>query len=217
MSSRHAQCSTITPSATRQTCTNFHAVGTARDGGVGQQRHRGSPMGPVQGEVLRGEIAVTDEVVLLDRDGPEVVVDHRQDQLEALAPLRTGGMIHHVLGHEIVEHRVVTGLLPPEHLLDDILRTPFAHPAISFIAPASSTCVARNHAVRTAASRRQDVRRSAPGVSPRSGAVGRRSCGGCPGGSTAHAGDVPPRVLAHELARAGAAAPDRGGPPASRA
>ena len=75
MSSRHAQCSTIMPSATRQMWMNVHAAARPDDGGVGEQRHRGRPVGAVQREVLGDEVAVADEVVLLDGDRSEIVVD----------------------------------------------------------------------------------------------------------------------------------------------
>jgi hypothetical protein len=83
----------------------------------------------VQREVLRDEIAFTDEVVLLDGDWPEVVVDGLQDAFQALAALGTGGVVHHVRRDEIVERGVVTRLLPSEHLLNDFLRTSLAHDA----------------------------------------------------------------------------------------
>jgi hypothetical protein len=84
----------------------------------------------VQRDVLRDEIALTDEVVLLDGDRPEVVVDGAQDALQALAALGTGGMVHHVRGDELVERAVVTSLLSSEHLIDDFLRIALAHDPI---------------------------------------------------------------------------------------
>jgi len=44
----------------------------ARHRSAGEQWHRGGSVGPVQREVLRHEIAIADEVVLLDDDGSEV-------------------------------------------------------------------------------------------------------------------------------------------------
>ena len=61
-------------------------------------------MRAVQRDVLRDEIAVGDEVVLLGGDGTEVVVDRRQDVAQARAALRACGVVHHVLGDEVVEH-----------------------------------------------------------------------------------------------------------------
>src|SRR5206468_3988548 len=98
-------------------------------GRAGEQWHRGGPVGSVQREVLRDEVAVTDEVVLLDGDWPEVVVDGAQDALQPLAALGTGGVVHHVRRDEVVERGVVTRLLPPEHLLNDFLRTSLTHDA----------------------------------------------------------------------------------------
>ena len=54
----------------------------------------------------------------------------REDELQPVATLGSGRVVHHVRGDEIVQGGVVAGLLPPEHLLDDVLRTPLAHPHI---------------------------------------------------------------------------------------
>jgi hypothetical protein len=67
---------------------------------------------PVQGEVLRDEVAFAEEMVLLDSDGPEVNVDGSQDLPQAIAALGTGGVVHHVRGDEIIQRAVVTRLLP---------------------------------------------------------------------------------------------------------
>ena len=53
----------------------------------------------------------------------------RRMRFRPVAALRTGGVVHHVRGDEIVERGVVTRLLPSEHLLDDLLRTALAHEA----------------------------------------------------------------------------------------
>ena len=102
---------------------------TTRNGRVGEQRHRGGPVGPVQREVLRYEVTFTDEVVLLDGDRPKVVVDGAQDALEAVAALGTSRVVHHIGRYEIIERRVVTRLLTTDHLLDDLLRTALTHDA----------------------------------------------------------------------------------------
>jgi hypothetical protein len=65
-------------------------------------------MGAVEREVLRDEVSLPDEVVLIDSYGPEVMIDDGQDALQAFAPLGTGGVIDHVHGNEIVERTVVT-------------------------------------------------------------------------------------------------------------
>ena len=84
-------------------------------------------MRPVQGEVLRDEIAFPEAVMLLRSHGSEVVVDGAEDQPQAVATLRACSVVDHVLGDEVVEDGVVAGLLPSEQFLDDVLRTPFAH------------------------------------------------------------------------------------------
>lgn len=53
-------------------------------------------MRTAQGEVLRDEVALTDEVVLLDDYWPEVDVNDAQDELQAFTALGTGGVVHHV-------------------------------------------------------------------------------------------------------------------------
>ena len=58
---------------------NVHAAGRPDDRRAGEQRHRGRPVGAVHREVLRDEVALADEVVLLDGDRPEVGVDDAED------------------------------------------------------------------------------------------------------------------------------------------
>jgi len=59
------------------------------------------------------------------------VLDRLQNQPEALAPLQAGGVVHHVLGDEIIEHRLVVRLLSPGEFLDDISRAAvLAHLAV---------------------------------------------------------------------------------------
>src|SRR3712207_9253562 len=84
-------------------------------------------MRAVQSEVLRHEVAVTDEMVLFEGDRPEVVVDGAQDPGQPAAALRTGRVVDHVDGDELVEEGVVACLLASEHLLDDRPRTSFIH------------------------------------------------------------------------------------------
>src|SRR4051812_21778585 len=97
-------------------------------------------MGAVQREVLRHEVAVPDEMVLFEGDRPEIVVDRAQDPGQPAAALRTGRVVHHVHGDELVEEAVVASLLASEHLLDDLPRTSSLH--------------AGEHPIATAASRR---------------------------------------------------------------
>jgi len=86
----------------------------------------------VQGEVLRDEITLAEEMVLLDGDRPEVAVNRSQDPPETLAALKPGRVIDHVGSDEFVEHRVIAVLLGPEQLSDDVFRTSFAHAASPF-------------------------------------------------------------------------------------
>lgn len=75
-----------------------------RDGDVGEQRHCRSSMGAVQCYVLRDQIAVADEMMLFHDDGSEIVVDDAEDLSQTLPTLRAGRVIHHVLGHQVVEN-----------------------------------------------------------------------------------------------------------------
>src|SRR3954452_15549597 len=84
-------------------------------------------MSAVQREVLRHEVAVPDEVVLFEGDRSEVAVDGAQDRGQPAAPLRTGRVVDHVDGDEIVEIAIVACLLAPEHLLDDLPRPSSCH------------------------------------------------------------------------------------------
>jgi hypothetical protein len=84
-------------------------------------------MGSVQGEVLRHDVALTDEMVLLGGYRAEVGVDRAKDALQALAALGTGGMVDEVGRNEIIEHAVIAGLLSTEHLVDHVFRAAFSH------------------------------------------------------------------------------------------
>lgn len=84
-------------------------------------------MGPVHREVLRDEVAVADEVVLLDGDWPEVVVDDAQDALQTGAALGTGCVVHQVRGDKIVEDGAITRLQASEHLLEDLVGRALTH------------------------------------------------------------------------------------------
>ena len=67
MSSRHAQCSTITPSATRQMWMNVHAA--ARPEGLtrASKRHGGCAVRAVQREVQRHQVSVADQGGVAER------------------------------------------------------------------------------------------------------------------------------------------------------
>jgi hypothetical protein len=84
-------------------------------------------VGAAQREVLRHEIAFADEVVLLDLHRAEIVLDDAQDQGQTVAPLGSGGVVHHVFGDKVVEHGLVARLLTAEHLFDNVLRASRTH------------------------------------------------------------------------------------------
>jgi hypothetical protein len=81
----------------------------------------------VQREVLRHQISVADQVVLLNGERAEIVLDGAKDALEALASLRSHCMIHQILRDQVVEHRWVAALLPSMHFLDDLFRGGLIH------------------------------------------------------------------------------------------
>src|SRR5215213_10882473 len=61
--------------------------------GAAEQWHGRCAVGAVQGEVLGYQVALADEVVLLERDRTEVDVDGVQDVPKALATLGAGGVV----------------------------------------------------------------------------------------------------------------------------
>jgi len=103
----------------------------------------------MHGDVLHDEVAVGDEVMLLERDRPEVVLDRLEDLSQALPTLPPGGVVHHVLGDEVIEHRRIVRLLSPAERFDDVPRAAFTHPVPRTGAGASahsSRCGARRSA-----------------------------------------------------------------------
>lgn len=81
----------------------------------------------MQREVLRHEITVADEVVLLNNNGSEVGVDRAQDEAQTVAALGSRGVIDHVLGDEIVKDGRIPRLLTSKQIFDDVLRGSLAH------------------------------------------------------------------------------------------
>ena len=77
-------------------------------------------MSTVHGEVLGHEVTVADEVVLFDGDRSQVVVDGAQDLRETAATLRARRVVHHVLGHKVVEDRSRARLLATQQLLHQL-------------------------------------------------------------------------------------------------
>jgi hypothetical protein len=78
--------------------------------------------------VLRHEVTVGDQVVLLHVAVTEVVADGLEDLAQSVATLGSRSVVHHVDRHEVVEHAQVAGSLPSEELLDH--RSRFCHPCM---------------------------------------------------------------------------------------
>lgn len=78
-----------------------------------------------QGHVVRHEITLANERVMRGLHRSQVMLDHREDQTPPLPTLRARSMIHHVLGDQVVDARLVTGRASIEQLTDDFpSRTP---------------------------------------------------------------------------------------------
>jgi hypothetical protein len=86
-------------------------------------------VGPVQRQVLRDEIAFTDEVVLLDGDRPEVIVDGLQDVLQALTALGPAAWFTMCAATRSSSAVSSPAFCPSVHLLNDLLRASLAHEA----------------------------------------------------------------------------------------
>jgi hypothetical protein len=93
--------------------------------GPGEQRHRRCSVHAPHSHVVRDELALGDEVVVLDFAVPEVMADVVEDLPQSIATLRPSGVVHHVLRHEVVEDMVVPGELSSKELFYDCLR--FCH------------------------------------------------------------------------------------------
>lgn len=77
--------------------------------------------------VVDDELALGDEVVVLDFAFTEVVADVLQDCAQSLSTLRSGGVVDHVLGDEVVEDVVVAGALSAVELFHNRLRICHRH------------------------------------------------------------------------------------------
>jgi hypothetical protein len=96
--------------------------------GTREQRHRRCSVHASQSHVVRYELALGDEVVVLDFAVAKVMADGVEDLPQSFSTLRPSGVVDHVLGHELVEDMVVSGELSSEELLYHCLR--FCHPPI---------------------------------------------------------------------------------------
>lgn len=61
-------------------------------------------MCPVQCHVLRDQIAVADEMMLFHIHSSKIHLNDSEDLPQSFPPLWAGGVIHHVLGHQVIEH-----------------------------------------------------------------------------------------------------------------
>ena len=88
--------------------------------------------------MIDDEIALRDDMVMIDRDlVTEVVRERRDDLLPTFPALRTSqivlatrGVIHHVLGHEFIDGGEIVSDNATKQFLDDVLRFPARHPSI---------------------------------------------------------------------------------------
>jgi len=85
--------------------------------------------------MLRHELTVGDEMVLLHVSVTEVVVDGLEDLAQSLATLGPCSMVDHIDRDEVVEHAQVSGALPSKELLYHCSR--FCH---RFMVPAELDC-----------------------------------------------------------------------------
>ena len=127
MSSRHAQCSTIMPSATRQMWMKVHAVGRPETGAPASSGIVDARWVPCSVRCCATRSPSPMRWCCSTVTGPRSWSMVPRMSFETLAALRTGGVVDHVLGDEVVQHGVVAVLLAPEQLLDDVLRGSLAH------------------------------------------------------------------------------------------
>ena len=91
-----------------------------------EQRHRRCSVDAPHSHMVRYELALGDEVVVLDIAVAKVMADDVEDLPQSISTLRRSGVVDHVLGHEVVEDMVVPGELSSEELFYHRLR--FCHP-----------------------------------------------------------------------------------------
>jgi hypothetical protein len=94
--------------------------------GPREQRHRRCSVHAPQSHVVGYELALGDEMVVLDFAVAKVMADDVEDLPQSLSALRPRGVVDHVLGHEVVEDVVVPGEPSSEELFYHRLR--FCHP-----------------------------------------------------------------------------------------
>ena len=90
--------------------------------GPREQRHRRCSVYASHSQVLRYELALGDEVVVLDFAVAKVMADGVQDLLQSVSTLRPSGVVDHVFSHEVVEDMVVSGESSSKELLYHRLR-----------------------------------------------------------------------------------------------
>jgi hypothetical protein len=80
-------------------------------------------MMPVHRHVVRDEVALGNEMVMLNESVPtEVVCDYRNDLLPTLSTLWTGGVVDHVFCDQLVDRGLVTCRQTTKKLPNHILR-----------------------------------------------------------------------------------------------
>src|SRR5579864_2005338 len=80
-------------------------------------------MMPVDGHMVRDEVAIGNQVVMLNGSVPTKVGSYDLvDLLPTLATLRTGGVVHHVFCDQLVDSRSVACRQTTKQLLNHILR-----------------------------------------------------------------------------------------------
>ncbi len=111
---------------------NLHHTSTPVGFRPREQRHRRCSVHTTHSHVVRHELSLGDEVVLLRFAVAEVMANGLEDLSQSLSPLRPSRMVDHVLGHEFIENTVVAREAPPKEPRHYRLR--FCHPPIAPVA-----------------------------------------------------------------------------------
>ena len=77
--------------------------------------------------VVCHEVTFGDEVMVIDRDVPEIGIDRGNDPLPAFAALWTGGVVDHVFGYEFIDDVQIACCRATKELLDYELRFSSVH------------------------------------------------------------------------------------------
>ena len=101
----------------------------------------------VHRHVVSDDVAVTDEVVVLDGRFAEIPTNDLEDLLPPFAPLRAGGMVDHVFRYELIDNVSVACRSAAKELFDYLAcvgHVPWrvSHPGI-FASAAAGTGIVR--------------------------------------------------------------------------